>query len=520
MAKRLLLPILVGCLSIRGMAVDHKKFRNCEKTSFCRRHRDGHLARLYKYQVDVESIHFRLPPSKVPTDEETNNEEEKEDANKGSTGGIWKSLSDRILGSSDDGKHNEKDPYVRGPPPTLTGFLINSSTETSSGSKEKLEWSIHAMADGLIRMRVTEVYQTSGTPYEKARVTYDELVLSTETMDIAEHAQWIRPGDSYLFPIVGEDQAKNHMGLQYGDVEGEPGMFLLIRLDSFAVFLYREAELKSGPIVAVGEKNMMHFEVRRLRDSDKNDGNDKLDDEEEVNTDKDEGKEDKEGKPEKEIVGYWEDGLAIYSDGTREERKDVEEDHRQLTEVEMDREGMWEEHFQSHHDSKPHGPMSVGMDITFPKSKHLYGLPEHASSTVLKTTRGEGAPYDDPFRLYNLDVFEYDLDEPMALYGEVPLVISQSIASGTSGVFWFNPTETFVDVMDGSDESKVSHWMSESGVLDLFLIPGPTPVDFYRQYARLTGTMPLPPMFSLGKTLFVLFCQICVSLLAAGSSLS
>jgi alpha 1,3-glucosidase len=139
------------------------------------------------------------------------------------------------------------------------------------------------------------------------------------------------------------------------------------------------------------------------------------------------------------------------------------------------------------------------MDISFPRSSHVFGLPEHASSLELKATLGEGAHYSDPYRLYNLDVFEYELDETMALYGYVPLVVSQSVATGTCGVFWFNPTETFVDVMsDGSDNGKTTHWISESGIIDTFLLPGPTPADMYRQYAILTGTAPVPPMFSLG----------------------
>lgn len=28
----------------------------------------------------------------------------------------------------------------------------------------------------------------------------------------------------------------------------------------------------------------------------------------------------------------------------------------------------------------------------------------------------------EPYRLYNLDVFEYELDNPMALYGAVPVM--------------------------------------------------------------------------------------------------
>jgi hypothetical protein len=77
--------------------------------------------------------------------------------------------------------------------------------------------------------------------------------------------------------------------------------------------------------------------------------------------------------------------------------------------------------------------------------KHTPGLPEHASSFRLKTTRGASAAYSEPYRLYNLDVFEYELDEPMALYGSIPFVASHTPA-GTTGALFFNPCETFVDV--------------------------------------------------------------------------
>ena len=32
----------------------------------------------------------------------------------------------------------------------------------------------------------------------------------------------------------------------------------------------------------------------------------------------------------------------------------------------------------------------------------------------------------DPYRLYNLDVFEYELDNPMALYGSIPFMYALS----------------------------------------------------------------------------------------------
>lgn len=79
------------------------------------------------------------------------------------------------------------------------------------------------------------------------------------------------------------------------------------------------------------------------------------------------------------------------------------------------------------------GPEAFSLDITFPGYEHVYGIPQHASSLSLKQTRfvishaelelladlvmrrgGEGA-YTDPYRLYNLDVFEYDPDSEMAI---------------------------------------------------------------------------------------------------------
>ena len=83
-------------------------------------------------------------------------------------------------------------------------------------------------------------------------------------------------------------------------------------------------------------------------------------------------------------------------------------------------------------------------------------------------------------------------------------MLAHGVADGkgrTAGVFWFNPSETFVDVSDESIEGreyKDSHWISESGNIDFFLLPGPVPNAVYQQYAKLTGTQQLPPMFSLG----------------------
>lgn len=57
-----------------------------------------------------------------------------------------------------------------------------------------------------------------------------------------------------------------------------------------------------------------------------------------------------------------------------------------------------------------------------------------------------------------------------------------------------NVMSSIVNLVSGSRTEGLveTHFMSESGVLDLFVMLGPKPRDTMRQYAQLTGTAPLP----------------------------
>ncbi|XP_063898479.1 neutral alpha-glucosidase AB isoform X1 [Helicoverpa armigera] len=175
--------------------------------------------------------------------------------------------------------------------------------------------------------------------------------------------------------------------------------------------------------------------------------------------------------------------------------------------VEVEEEGTWGENFKSHHDSKPRGNEAISLDISFPEADNVYGIPEHTDKFSLRTTTS-----GEPYRLYNLDVFEYDLDSRMAIYGAVPVMYSHG-PKRSAGVFWHNSAETWVDVVNYADSTVVSslvnlvtggqkrrvdaRFMSESGIIDVFVFLGEKPTDVLRQYTALTGTAPLPPKFSL-----------------------
>jgi len=188
-----------------------------------------------------------------------------------------------------------------------------------------------------------------------------------------------------------------------------------------------------------------------------------------------------------------------------------EEQSEEAKEVEKEEEeepGMWEETFKSHTDKKPRGPESIGIDTCFFNFTDVYGVPEHADQMSLKDTSAS-----EPYRLYNLDVFEYELDSRAALYGSIPLIIAHN-TKRTVGLLWLNSAETWVDVQkhasgssgglfgffaksDASPERVDIHWMSESGLIDVFVMTGPQPKDVMRQYTTLTGTSYMPPEWSI-----------------------
>ena len=174
-------------------------------------------------------------------------------------------------------------------------------------------------------------------------------------------------------------------------------------------------------------------------------------------------------------------------------------------------------------DSKPDGPSAVGLDLSFPACRGLYGLPERAcATTALSDTSGS-----EPYRLFNADVFAYSIGEPKALYGCVPMLLARSQRQPLLACFWNNASDSFIDILteettdvdnaaaaeDSYDSNasaganhpklalsptKTAHFISEAGVIDLFVMLGPSVEEVYRQYAVLTGYPPLPPIFALG----------------------
>lgn len=149
----------------------------------------------------------------------------------------------------------------------------------------------------------------------------------------------------------------------------------------------------------------------------------------------------------------------------------------------------WEETFNGYEDSKPNGPEGVALDFHFPHSEAFFGIPEHADTFILKNTTE-----DEPYRLFTLDVPGFELESRMALYGAIPVIYAHG-PERTAGIFWLNSADTFVDIFD---DKKTTQFISEAGIIDVFVFMGPKPLDAFSQYTQITGVGTMPPSFALG----------------------
>ena len=356
---------------------------------------------------------------------------------------------------------------------------VLQNSEGSAISADSLKLSVSFHATGAIRVVIGA---------EKERWKPSDLLVSQQ---LAAYKILDPSKDQEIIPTtVLSMEEKSYFAFTFDDSSSGNNAVLIVYKAPMKFELYKDDVLQ----ITANDRSLLHFEVSDAAEHRKlsavTNAQGEVDDD------------DRHGG--KTITGYWEDGLAIYEDGTREERRlNVEPTNE-------DKDAMKGDNFGGHPDSMPLGPKSVGIDFAFPYANDVYGIPEHTSPLSLPTTTtsssGASSHYNEPYRMYSLDVFEYELDNTMALYGSIPFMLAHALVPSTNkgmtaGVFWFNPSETFVDISEGGTAEspfKESHWISESGEIDFFMFAGPSIKDIYRQFTTLIGTQQLPPLFSLG----------------------
>ena len=67
--------------------------------------------------------------------------------------------------------------------------------------------------------------------------------------------------------------------------------------------------------------------------------------------------------------------------------------------------------------------------------------------------------------------------------------------------------ESIVSYVSGTAKKPQvdAHFMSESGVIDVFFLLGPKPLDTFKQYTDLTGTGNLPQVLTKHDPVYIFF---------------
>ena len=121
---------------------------------------------------------------------------------------------------------------------------------------------------------------------------------------------------------------------------------------------------------------------------------------------------------------------------------------------------------------------------TMPSDEHYFGLGDKAGTFDRR---------NQAYTFWNTDIGTQESIDP--IYKSIPFFIG--IGGGRSyGLFLDNTWRTWFDF--GKQARDAYSFGAEGGALNYYLVCGTTPKQVVEGYAYLTGTHPLPPLWSLG----------------------
>ena len=126
-------------------------------------------------------------------------------------------------------------------------------------------------------------------------------------------------------------------------------------------------------------------------------------------------------------------------------------------------------------------------DFSFKNFPILIGLSERVSSLILK---------DDSYRLFNTDNKDQVVGSPQPTYGSIPLIHAIN-SEKIFTLFNNNCTDSWVEIST-SENNKNVNWISEAGIIDLYLFCNKDYEKQINTLCNITGFAPLCPLYSLG----------------------
>ncbi len=136
-------------------------------------------------------------------------------------------------------------------------------------------------------------------------------------------------------------------------------------------------------------------------------------------------------------------------------------------------------------DNKEYGGEIVKMSKVCQNGEYYYGLGDKSCDLNLRGRK---------FQMWGSDTYAYTPDTD-PLYKNIPFYIS--LCKGAAhGIFFDNTFRTHFDL--GAERPDVTSFFAQGGEMNYYFIHGPEPLDVIRRYTRLTGTVNMPPLWTLG----------------------
>ena len=122
---------------------------------------------------------------------------------------------------------------------------------------------------------------------------------------------------------------------------------------------------------------------------------------------------------------------------------------------------------------------------SMPLDEHYYGLGDRTGPLDRR---------DESFTLWNTDAYRFQ-ESTDPIYKAIPFFITFR-AGRAAGIFLDNTWRTSFDF--GKQLPNVYSFGAVNGPLDYYILYGPTPKEVVERYTWLTGTPPMPPLWTLG----------------------
>ena len=130
---------------------------------------------------------------------------------------------------------------------------------------------------------------------------------------------------------------------------------------------------------------------------------------------------------------------------------------------------------------------SNSFDFTYENIPYIIGLSERNSNLFLK---------DDSYRLFNFDNSEQIIGSNEPIYGSIPLIHGIS-KNNIISILNDNTSDQWVEIKTNNNSKEV-YWITEGGIINLFLFSDNNYYNQLIKLSKLTGNSPLAPLYVFG----------------------